>query len=561
MIVEVAHGHGGVALPDMAHEGRGRQRGAAEREKVGVLVFHGHAERFDPQLREPLLGLGQRGRFHAHSRQRPRKGLLIYLAGGTHRQFFHDADARDECGRHGFGQAGVRGLVIEALGLILEGNVAHQDGLAARGLLHGHGRVIDVIQGRNVGFDLTELNAAPANFHLVIHAADKVQPVLLPAHMVTGAIRTLPVHRLQRGVLLRILGRIQVGRESHAADHQLADAAHFHRHALLIDDHQVPTIQRQPNGHRPARQHLLRTGDDRGLGGAVGIPHFAVLGGQAVHQLLRAGFAADDEQADIIQRLSRPQARQGRHGRHDGDIAADEPRAQVHAGAHQRSRRRDQAATVAPGQPHFLAGGIEGDGQPGEHTILRAERPVRVIDQKEAGLGIHKGGRGTVAHGHALRLAGRTGGEDDPRGVFGARGIAFLGRLFGRGVRGVWARGIAQEAEAFIGKDAIDIGLAEDHLGALVWVIGVDRHVGRARRQGRQNGEVELALAGGHPDADAIAPAHTIGVQLGGPQLDFVDELGVGDDFAVVQRGGVWVHLRGSGDDVPQRARPRSRAT
>ena len=225
VVVEVAHGHGGVALPDMAHEGRGRQRGAAEREKVGVLVFHGHAERFYPQLREPLLGLGQRGRFHAHSRQRPRQGLLINLAGGAHRQFFHHADARDERGRHGFGQAGVRGLVIEALGLIFEGNIAHQDGLAARSLLHGHGRVIDVIQGRDVSFDFAELDAAPANFHLVIHAADEVQPVFFQAHVVTGAIRTLPAHRLQRGVLLRVLSRIQVGRQSHAADHQLADAA------------------------------------------------------------------------------------------------------------------------------------------------------------------------------------------------------------------------------------------------------------------------------------------------------------------------------------------------
>ena len=39
----------------------------------------------------------------------------------------------------------MRGLMIEALGLILEGNIAHQNGLAAGSLLHGHGRVVDVI--------------------------------------------------------------------------------------------------------------------------------------------------------------------------------------------------------------------------------------------------------------------------------------------------------------------------------------------------------------------------------------------------------------------------------
>ena len=286
MVVEVAHGHGGVALPDMPHEGRGRQRGAAEREEIGVLVLHGYAERFYPQLCEPLLGLGQRGRFHTHSRQRPRQGLLIHLAGGTHRQLFHYTDARDQGSRHGIGQASVCGLVVEALGLIIEGDITHQDGFAARGLLHGYGRVINIIQGRDVGFDLAELNAAPANFHLVIHAADKIQPVFFQADVVTGAIGALPAHRLQRCVLFRVLSRIQVGRQSHAADHQLADAAHFHRHALLIDDHQVPPIQRQANGHRPSGQHLLRTGDDGGLGRAVGIPHLAILGGQAVHQLL-----------------------------------------------------------------------------------------------------------------------------------------------------------------------------------------------------------------------------------------------------------------------------------
>lgn len=325
VVVEIPHGHGGVALADAAHERRGGQGGAAQGEEVRVLVGDGNTEGLDPQLGKPLFGLGKPRGFHTNARQWPRQGLLVHLAGGADGQLLHHTDARDQGRRHGLSETIVRGLLVEALCFVLEGHIAHQHGFAAWGLLHGHGRVIDVGQRGDVGLDLTELDAAAANLDLVVHAAHEVKAVLFQAHVVAGAVGALPRHRLQRRVLFRVLGWVQVAGESHATDDEFADLAEAHGEALLVDDHQVPAVQRQTDGHGVAWQHALRAGHDGGLGRAVGIPHLTVIGCQAIHQFLGAGFAADDEQANVVECLGWPQARQGRDGGHDGDVAADEP--------------------------------------------------------------------------------------------------------------------------------------------------------------------------------------------------------------------------------------------
>ena len=215
--------------------------------------------------------------------------------------------------------------MVEAHRGLLQRHVTDEHGLAARCLLHGHGGVIHVGKGRHVGLDLTELDAAAANLDLVIDAAHEVQAVLFKAHVVTCAVGALPAQGLQRRVLLRVLDRVQVGGQAHATDDEFAHLTGVYGDAVLIDDHQVPALQRQPDRHGLARQHALRAGHDGGLGGAVGIPHFAVFGGQAVHQLLGASLAADDEEADTIQGLGGPQAGQGWHGGDHRDVAANEP--------------------------------------------------------------------------------------------------------------------------------------------------------------------------------------------------------------------------------------------
>lgn len=169
-----------------------------------------------------------------------------------------------------------------------------------------------------------------------------------------------------------------------------------------------------------------------------------------------------------------------------------------------------------------------------------------MIHEEKGRLGIHESGRGAVGDGHALGLAGGAGGKDDPGGIVRGRRAGLVASCCGA-LR-------TQGAEAFVAEHAVDVGLAEDHLGALVGVVGIDRHVGRARSQGGQNRQVKFSLAGGHPDANAVAAAHAVGAQLAGPRLDIGDQLGIGEHLAVVKRGGVGMQLSSSANDVPERA-------
>ena len=50
VVIEIAHGHGGVAIADVSHQRRRGQGGTAEVEEIGVLILHGYAEGLDPEL-------------------------------------------------------------------------------------------------------------------------------------------------------------------------------------------------------------------------------------------------------------------------------------------------------------------------------------------------------------------------------------------------------------------------------------------------------------------------------------------------------------------------------
>ena len=102
---------------------------------------------------------------------------------------------------------------------------------------------------------------------------------------------------------------------------------------------------------------------------------------------------------------------------------------------------------------------------------------------------------------------------------------------------------------------ATTLGLAEHQVGALVGIVGVDRHVGGAGGQRGQDRDVERVAARRHPDADAVAAADPARGQPLDALLDVGDQLGVGElDVAVVERGSVGMALGGGVQDVDQRA-------
>ena len=71
--------------------------------------------------------------------------------------------------------------------------------------------------------DLAELDPPTAELDLVVRAPDEQQPVLLELNQVPAAVGAVPAERRARREPLGVLGRVEVARQPHSADHQLAD--------------------------------------------------------------------------------------------------------------------------------------------------------------------------------------------------------------------------------------------------------------------------------------------------------------------------------------------------
>ena len=148
---------------------------------------------------------------------------------------------------------------------------------------------------------------------------------------------------------------------------------------------------------------------------------------------------------------------------------------------------------------------------------------------------------------HSLGHAGGAGRENDPGVIIDD-----------------WCRGspTARDARAprktRIGDDPRHGGLAEHQLGALLGVVGVDRHVGRTARQDRQDGHVQRVAAGRHADPDPVAPTDPACGKPACAFLEIGDHLGIGQlDLAVVDARGVREAAGGVIKNVDQRPRGR----
>ncbi len=360
--------------------------------------------------------------------------------------------------------------------------------------------------------DLAELDPASADLHLMIAAPDELEAVLALADDVAGAVRPLPALRRQAPIPLGIKLGPQVVTEPDAADHELARLAVGDEVTIVIDDRELPAPQRLADRHRRAGLEPNRGGYDGCLGRAVGIPQLAARG-QALDQVLGARLAAENQQPDVRQRVVVPDPRQRGDGRDHRDPVLLQPRAELDAGAHERAWRRDEGGAVRPREPHLLAARVERDGQARKHAVLGKYVPQIVLGPDERR-------RGPMLHGHALGLPGRTRREDDPRVV-----------VWGRTPDAAAGGSAPGHLERLTDHGAY-AGVGEDLLGAGVGIVGVDRHICRARCEDAEDRDVEVGFAARDPHADAIARADPAAAEPIGELVHLGREVVVGEDTA-----------------------------
>ncbi len=534
-------GHTRVPGAQGHHHLGGCQRSAAQGEEVRLRPVHDGTQDVLPLRGEPTHGAAElRADVRNIARRRPRQGVAIDLPRRAGGQFVDQHQAGNQRCRQRSGEVFPGSGQVE--GGVGGGDIANQHRGAAGGLAHRGGSAADTGKVHQRRVHLAEFDPAPADLHLIVGPALEVQAVGLESHQIPAAVGPRPTQRRHRGVLLGVFLRIEVPGQPDAADHQLPDLARCDRFTGGVDHGQIPARQRQPDADRRAPGELRSARDHGGLGGSVGVPHLAAVDRESFGKIGRAGLAAEDQQSNRLQRLSRPQRRQGGHRRHHGDVAGDQPRSEIHPAAHQCTRGRHQARTVPPGQPHLLAGGVESDRQTGQDPVVGSDRTVL---QEHPGLGVDECGGVAVADGHAFRGTGGSGGEDDP-GV-----IADLGWC----CRPSSGRSGAA-AQPRLGDDAGHSGLGEHQLRPLIGVVGIHRNVCCAGGQDGEDRQVQRIAAGGHPDSDPVAPADPAGGQPPGSRPDVPDHLAVCQlDGAVVDRGRIRVTVGGVVDDVDERSR------
>ena len=203
---------------------------------------------------------------------------------------------------------------------------------------------------------------------------------------------------------------------------------------------------------------------------------------------------------------------------------------------------------MAPGQPHLLAGGVEGHRQSSQHPV---PGPQRITAQEQPRLGIDERRCIAVGHGHALGGAGRAGREDDPRVVLWRRAAG----------AGTGRPHLPPGQFTAVAGDGADARCGPHQLGTVVRVIYVDGHVGRPDGQDGEDGQVKLCSTGRDADTDPVAPAYT---QRGEPITDSPhlakQAQVVQHRPAIVNRGSSRKPLRRGLQDLPQRTRRRRRS-
>ena len=334
VLVDVGHRDLGKTLPQTRHQLGGGETATSVVEEVGRRLGDHGPEDLRPQLLHPAGRPRQAGcRGTGRSRlDRPGQRIAVDLSGGLRRKGLDDRETRDHRRRHPGAELVHCRLVVERAG---DGDVADEQLDAAAAASYGGRRCRDPRQVQEGVVDLTELDASAAELDLLVGPPDEDQSLLVVPDDVATAVGARPPERRHRGELLGVLVRVQVAGQADPADDQLTVCSRFDVPALRVDHGKVPAVQGKADPDRTLTRELCPAADDRGLRGAVGVPHLPVGSGKPDPDVGRTCLATEDQQPDARKCLCRPESHQCRHGRDHGDVVGDQPRAEVHPGTHQ----------------------------------------------------------------------------------------------------------------------------------------------------------------------------------------------------------------------------------
>ncbi|BCK58649.1 hypothetical protein NWFMUON74_64210 [Nocardia wallacei] len=463
-IEQQAHRHLGVeGRAEAGGDLGGDQRVAAQFEEVVVETDSLQPEQFADGVGHGLFGRGDRRAEHLGGEGRCGQRAAVQLAGGVERELVEHHERR----RHHVHRKALRQLGFHRFRGDRRARSRDQvgDQLVTGAFVgtHHHDGLGDGVEGGERRLDLAQFDALAAQLHLEVGAAQVFQLTGRgPHHQVAGAVQAFPVAERAGDEPVRgqVRARHITARQLRARQIQLTRDTHRHRLQPLVQHVDLGVEHRRADRHRAG----VGVGDlvighvDGGLGRTVQIVQ--PRPGQLPQPLRgRSGQCLaggeDVTELELSGTLGGYEDRQ-----HGGDEVGD----------------RDALGGDEVGQVGRVAVAVGlGHHQPGADLQRPEELPHRHVEGGrgllqhhvvggQAVLGVHPDQAvddGRVAHRHALRPAGRTGGEDHVRGVR---------RIQRRHAIGVGERPVGE----FVQLQPVDLDRAV-----------VDRQVGRVTRGGQ----------------------------------------------------------------------------